>query len=279
MKTTLLHTLQLGIEAIRTEPELLRRAVEGGRRPYLHGTVQTVDGDTITDRSRPNHTLNLYGRRVHSGSTTPVGDDLVILNGPGAGTYEIVSSLGQAIEAAEDLEDAGVVVGNSYEIRRRLDANALTLFASRHIPVYSEFPQGDLENPCVIIHQDSSGGERYPIARIQAPPAVNHADQLIQARESRLSEAYTLTVIGRQLQELEWMRSLVIYILLQHAPMLDRMFTEGLSFQAGGPALAPDSQGWHCQITVSGTVAWVIETVVDRAAWQARANIAPRHRV
>lgn len=275
MKSAILRTLQLGLEAIRGDAGLMRVAITNGYSHNLRGSVAAVSGDTLTDRSKA-WSLNVHGRRTHSGTTAPVGDTLVILSGPAAGSYEILEVDGSTIRVAEDLDAAGITAGITYEIRRVEDTDLVTFFQKVHVRISSEFPVGELENPCIIVHADSLSGEQYPAARTQAAPVRNAAGALIQNTESRFSASYVITVINRSLAELEGMRDLVLFILQTHAPMLDRQFVAGMQMQVGGPSMAPESSGWHAQITISGIVTHVIQRVEPEVQVIPRANIAPQ---
>lgn len=275
MKSAILRTLQLGLEAVRGDTALLRVALTNGYSHNLRGTVTSVDGDTLTDKSK-SWSLNLHGRRTHSGTTVPVGDTLVILSGPAAGSYEILEVAGSTIRAGGDLEAAGLVAGITYEIQRVEDTELVAFFQKVHVRISSEFPHGELENPCIIVHADALSGEQYPATRMQAAPTRNAAGVLIQNTESRFTGSYVITVINRTLAELEAMRDLVLFILQTHAPMLDRQFVAGVQMQVGGPSMAPESSGWHAQITISGTLTHVIQRVEPEVQVRPRADIAPQ---
>ncbi len=275
MKSAILRTLQLGLEAIRADTADLRAALTNGYSHNLRGVVTSVDGDTLTDRSKA-WSLNIHGRRTHSGTTVPVGDTLVIVSGPAAGSYEILEVAGSTIRVAEDLVDEGLVAGIAYEIQRVEDTELVTFLQKAHVRISSEFPMGELENPCIIVHADALSGEQYPATRMQAAPTRNAAGDLIQNTESRFSASYVITIINRTLAELEGMRDLVLFILQTHAPMLDRQFVAGMQMQVGGPSMAPESSGWHAQITISGTLTHVIQRVEPEVQVRPRADIAPQ---
>lgn len=238
MQYALRRLIERGIVARRGDAAWIRKALtDAGKnagRNDLYGTVASIDGDTIVDPEQ-NWPTNLWGRATIDGKRV-AGANLRIVEGPGAGTEcEILLTQGDTLQAAIDLEDAGVDVDSVYEIDPPQVTEAATYFANVAIHVVMEFPADHALLPYYAVIQTNEAEGSAPIGRLRGviePPGDEGPIQ--HEIVSMWDEAFTIVCAGKTPDEAVWLGKMLTHLYRSTLRYFDGVFQGNLRLRGSG---------------------------------------------